>query len=134
MSPICVANNDGASMKQPRTVSPSSSAMNSDTDELYAKKSTRKSALKVTKDGHTDGARGSAISASFGDSENEIIEVRARGHHRRLAKKSEHKGISGEVCGSASSCRILRNPALGSVPAGALLGALPLGEDQRVRG
>ena len=61
--------------------------MNSDTLIANASGPTQKSALKVAKEGHDGNAR-SAISASFNDSENEVIEVRARGYHRRLAGKS----------------------------------------------
>ena len=78
-------------MRQKQAVSPGNDTKNSNTDDIFASGPTRKSALKVTKEGHDGGAR-SDISASFEDSENEIIEVRARGYHRKLAKKKEACG------------------------------------------
>ena len=82
----CSANDDSRRIKPTQPVRPGSDTMNSNIDDSNARSPTRKSALKVAKEGHKDEAR-SAISASFDDSENEIIEVRARGYHRKLAKK-----------------------------------------------
>ena len=95
MNSTCVADNDCASMKQPRTVSPSSNVTNSNTDDIFASGPTRKSALKATKEGH-DGRARSAISASFDDSENEVIEIRARGHHRKMANGAKSSIAKGQ--------------------------------------
>ena len=92
----CSANDDSRRIKPTQPVRPGSDTMNSNVDDSNARSPTRKSALKVAKEGHKDEAR-SAISASFDDSENEIIEVRARGRHRKLAcKRSASKQATDE--------------------------------------
>ena len=88
MSAICVADNDSSSIKQPQPVRPGSDVMNSVTFIANAFGPTKKLALKVTKDGHIGNARCSVISTSFKDSENEIIEVRARGPCQRAPQEA----------------------------------------------
>ena len=94
MNTTCSANDDSSRIKPTQPVRPGSDTTNSNLEDSYASRPTQKSALKVAKEGH-DGTARSAISASFNDSENEIIEIRARGHHRRMAngaKSSIAKG------------------------------------------
>ena len=52
----------------------------------------------MAKEGH-DGTARSAISASFNDSENEVIEIRARGHRKKLANRNRATKTSQEGTG-----------------------------------